>query len=128
MAATVLIACKAPNGLVLDLDRCERIGETQDVRVIKGGRAVLKGWAHAFGKPDMTEETGGYALTQVDADFWASWIKVNADSPLIADRIILPPHNKDTPGLAREHVAVPQMFKPASTDMVKGVQAEARAA
>lgn len=114
----VLVGCKAPNGLILNLDRYERQRpDSNEVRRINSEqRVTLLGWSHEFNKPDPTESTGGYRLNRVPADFWAEWSKINAKSPLIADGIILPPpsagatqaasgHSK-----AREHAEHPRMF------------------
>jgi hypothetical protein len=107
----VMIGCKAPNGLILNLDHYEKRGDQGQVQRISGAAtAVLKGWARKANEPDITQ--GGYMMTAVPADFWAAWIKEHADSSLIADKIILPPH-VDASGQAREHEAVPQMFRPA---------------
>jgi hypothetical protein len=119
---TVLIACKAPGGLVLDLDRYEVAGPNVPVRVIKSELppVTLKGWAHAWGKPDTTE--GGYALTPVPAAFWNAWYERNKGCSLLVDKIILPPH-KDAIGLAHDHAEVPVMHPPAKPTDIKGVQA-----
>jgi hypothetical protein len=123
---SVLIACKAPNGLVLNLDRYEAAGANGAVQRVGGGASVtLKGWSRPFNMPDMTE--GGYALTAVPEDFWAAWIATHADSSLLADKILLPPH-KDAAVQALDHAAVPQMFRPAQEGDVPNVKAERAAA
>jgi hypothetical protein len=110
-AGFVLIGCKAPNGLILNLDRYEKRGDQGQVKRIPGAATVtLKGWARKAAEPDLTE--GGYMLTAVPVDFWREWIARNEDSSLILDKIILPPH-QDAAGQAREHKAIPQMFRPA---------------
>jgi hypothetical protein len=114
----VMVGCKAPNGLILNLDSY-RVTDQQSKRVqrIAGEKVLLRGWAHPINKPDLTEDTGGYRLNQVPADFWAAWIKTHADSSLIKDGIILPPPAK--PGLdeatakAIDHAEVEKMFRPA---------------
>ena len=118
----VMIACKAPNGIVLDLDRYEVLNiEKGIIRTHKGPMppVTLKGWAAPFGQPPGT--VGGYGLTAVPADFWEAWFSVNANSPLLADKIILPPH-KDTHAQAKDHAEVPQMFRPAREGDVPGVK------
>ena len=119
----VTVACKAPNGIVLDLDRCEVINaEKGVVRVVKGPAPVrLRGWSRPWGAADHTE--GGYALTQVPKDFWDAWWAANSDSPLVADKIILPPH-RDARGQAHDHAAVEQMFRPARDGDVRGIKAK----
>ena len=107
---TVLIACKAPNGLILNLDSYKVSDERSNaVQRIDGGATVtLKGWSTEIGRPNLTLETGGYALTEVPADFWAAWFERNKESSLLHDKIILPPH-RDAVGKAREHRDIPQM-------------------
>ena len=106
--AIVLIGCKAPNGLVLNLDRYETTNDNRPPRRISGGQPVtLKGWSVPFGVADTT--SGGYALTEVPADFWEAWLKANADSSLLADKVILPPH-RDASAQANAHAAVPALF------------------
>lgn len=134
MAEMVLVGCKAPNGLILNLDSYEKIAGSQNnaVRRIFGKTVVtLKGWAFEVGKvPDPTETTGGYRLTPVDADFWDEWFKRNAESSLIHDRIILPPPPRakavDANVQAREHYTVPKMFAPVSPSAVPGIEAAPR--
>lgn len=122
MAETVLIACKAPGGLVLNLDHYVKVGDQNSVQRMSGGDTVtLKGWSRPFGAPDTTE--GGYALTPVPAAFWAEWFKINAESSLIKDKIILPPH-KDAAAQARDNADVPQMFRPAKPTDVPGVKVD----
>jgi len=111
----VLIACKHPNGLILNLDRYVAKGTQGQVDRVNGKATVtLKGWAHKIGiDPDPTE--GGYRLTPVPRDFWDAWFKLNAESSFIADKIILPPAS-DAQGQAIEHRSVPKMFRPAHPD------------
>ena len=82
---------------------------------------TLKGWARSWGAPDTTE--GGYALTPVPAEFWELWLQQHADSPLLRDKIILPPH-KDARAQAIDHAEVPQMNRPARVGDVPGIKAD----
>ncbi len=119
-AQTVMVACKAPNGLILNLDQYEKTDDKNNVRRIDGAMEVtLKGWSRPFNAPDMTE--GGYALTAVPADFWDAWIAKNAKSPLVVNKVVLGPH-KDFGGQAKDHAAVPQMFRPAREGDVPGIR------
>lgn len=134
MAEMVLVGCKAPNGLILNLDSYEKIPGAQNnaVRRILGKTVVtLKGWAFEVGKmADPTITSGGYRLTAVDADFWDEWFKRNAESSLIHDRIILPPPPRakavDAGAQARDHDTVPKMFAPVKPSDVKGIEAAPR--
>ncbi|CAB4149578.1 hypothetical protein UFOVP1433_11 [uncultured Caudovirales phage] len=120
-AQTVRIACKAPNGLVLNLSAYHQTNDRGDVRVKPGPTVTLAGWSRVFGAADHT--TGGYAMTDVPLDFWNAWYAANEHSSLLADKIILPPH-KDTAGMVREFANVPQMFRPARDGDVAGVKIE----
>lgn len=118
----VMIACKAPNGVVLDTDRYERTDQTSwAIRTIVGERFTLKGWAHGTNKPDPAVGTGGYVLTPVPAAFWAKWLATHADFPLLEDKTILGP-NKDARGQAIDHAAVPKMFDYANPKGVAGIE------
>ena len=123
MAETmVLIGCKAPNGLVLNLDSYKRRGDGGQVDRINGKFTVtLRGWSRPMNKPDDTE--GGYALTPVPEDFWRAWHAAHKDSSLLHDRIILPPAT-DAVAQAIDHKAVPQMFRRVTPADVPGVQAD----
>lgn len=124
MAQMVLIACKAPSGLILNLDRYEKTDDKGNVQKISGEMTVtLKGWSHAFNKPDHTAPTGGYALTPVPAGFWEQWIARNANSPLIVNKVILPPPAKgEATCQARDHAAVPKLNGPADIKDVAGIK------
>jgi hypothetical protein len=78
-----------PNGVVLNLDRYEVTHKEQGlVRFVAGGAEVtLKGNAVPFGKPDLTDR--GYMFTRVPAEFWDAWLATHADSPLLADGLII---------------------------------------
>lgn len=130
---TVTIACKHPNGLVLNLDRYVRLTDQgQQVRREVGRMTVkLAGWAHEFNVPDPAAATGGYVLTQVPADFWEQWLAEHKDFPMIADKTILGPGIEagmspraqgDIAGKARAHLDVPKMHAPSSGDL-KALQA-----
>jgi hypothetical protein len=122
MADTVMIACKAPNGLVLNLDVSVKTDERGGSKINRGPTTVtLKGWSHPFNRPDPTEGLGGYALTPVPTEFWEAWLATHADSPLLADKIILGPH-RDARAQAVAHDAVPKMFPPANTKDVAGIK------
>lgn len=106
---TVMVGCKHPAGVVLNLDHYVKISDT-NVRLELGKKTVtLAGWARRWGAPDHTQ--GGYALTAVPRDFWEAWIKEHADFPMLTDGTILAPH-KDAAAKARDHSAVEEMFRP----------------
>ena len=117
----VMIGCKHPNGVILNLDHYVVTDErSNSVRRINGKATVtLKGWAHLQNKPDPTEGMGGYALTPVPVDFWQAWIKEHAEFPMIVDKTIVGPH-KDAVAQARAHAEVGKMYAP-TDGVVKGI-------
>jgi hypothetical protein len=97
MAGTVTVACKLPHGLILRLFRMETRNEpvmgggTREVQVATqvGEPVVIKGYAAPFGQVPSVPIEGGYALTpNVDADFWAAWVKQNEDHDAVRNRLI----------------------------------------
>lgn len=117
----VMVGCKHPNGVVLNLDRYETMGTNGAVRLVSGKRAItLKGWAHQFNRPDPTEESGGYALTSVPKAFWDQWLADHEGFPMLVDKTILGPH-RDGQGQSRAHASVPKMHAPSDGEL-KAVQ------
>lgn len=119
---TVLIGCKHPSGLILNLDVYKKINEMGGVQRVTGTETVtLRGWSmpldpkarqardRAYRREGIVLE-GGYALTPVPVAFWDAWLKKNVGSPLLKDRIILPPH-ADAEGQALAHEKVEPMFR-----------------
>ena len=117
----VMIACKHPNGVVLNLDRYEVTNKTSNsIQRVNGKATVtLAGWSHRQNQPDPTEGLGGYAFTPVPLDFWQEWVKQHPDFPMIVDKIIVGPH-KDPVTQARDHADIPKMFAP-TDGVVKGI-------
>lgn len=110
----VMVGCKAPGGLWLNLDHYERVSAANDVvhRVIGPARVKLNGWSAPFGTAKALH--GGYALTAVPRDFWDRWLAEHKGFSMLADNTILPPPDKgDAVGQAREYAKVEQMFRPA---------------
>jgi hypothetical protein len=92
----VSVACKIPNGLVLQL--CKEVkyweetpgGARERKRFDKfGARYLLAGPAYpvgttAPGYPDRPLIAGGYAITKdIPADFWDAWIEQNRASSFV---------------------------------------------
>lgn len=85
---TVTVACKLPNGLLLELQGEERVK--------LAGTAVPWGVA--------PRDVGGYALTHnVDADFFARWLSVYKDyTPVKRGLIFAYPKSQDAQARALE--------------------------
>lgn len=101
--ATVVVGCKVPVGLALQLfrktqvpepvqgggvritDRYDRFGEVIEVR----GPAYPEGPAPK-GYPRRPVIIGGYAITRdVPANFWDEWLEQNKDTELVKSRQII---------------------------------------
>jgi len=125
----VLVGCKAPNGIILNLDRYDRQDMQRiDVTRVEGARTVtLAGWSHQFNKPNPTEDTHGARLTRVPRDFWDAWFEAHAKSSLLMDGIIIPPPKTagrdNAVAQARDQVTRPAMFPPVTPNERQGVQA-----
>ena len=123
----VTIACKHPNGVVLNCDHYIVVNEANNtIRRVAGKRSFkLNGWAHSFGTPNPTEGSGGYRLTSIPADFWEEWLAEHPDFPMLEDKTIVgPPAKGTTLDVAKAHDSVPRMFAPAEGDL-KELQAAA---
>jgi hypothetical protein len=94
-AATVTVACKLPAGLILQLWEMKDQHESSPTgtRTIqkaqkKGEPIKINGCALRFGQVPEFPMPGGYALTQIPADFWEEWLAQNQDSDAVQNRII----------------------------------------
>jgi hypothetical protein len=109
-ATTVTVACKLPAGLWLQLWDMVDVPEgsptgTRNIKKAqkKGAPIKLNGCALPFGAVPEFPMPGGYALTTIPADFWEEWCRQNADSDILANRIIFAHASPtDTEAQARE--------------------------
>lgn len=116
-SGAVMIGCKAPMGVVLNLDRYVKAGDTQYVNRIEGETKVtLKGWSHPFGTQDPTQ--WGYRLTPVPRAFWEEWLETHKGFSMLRDGIIIGPKSdspaeNDTLGKAKEGAKIDKLFRQA---------------
>ena len=95
----IVVACKLPNGLHLD--------------VPGKGRVTLKGVALPFGVAPEAPMPGGYTLTQVDEEFWQAWVKNHADSDIVQKKIVFASARSDhTRGMAAEQKEIKTGLEP----------------
>lgn len=95
-AKRITVACKYPHGLILRIFKFEKIDvpspgglrqETQPVQI--GEQVKINGPVAPTGKDSIHETAGGFALTHgVDAEFFAEWMRQNANSDLVKNGII----------------------------------------
>lgn len=92
---TVLVACKLPNGLIMQLyDMVDGYEMTpqgrKETKVARKKDAPIKlnGSATRFGQMPDWDMSNGYGITAVPADFWNEWCRQNKDSPALENRLI----------------------------------------
>lgn len=125
-AATVIVACKIPTGIVLQLCKPTTYfeetpsGSKERTRYDKfGPRVHIRGTAYPVGQapagfPPRPVMVGGYALTfGVDADFFREWMKQNAMSPLVLNhQIMAHSQTSSIQAAATEHAEVRSGYEP----------------
>ena len=121
-SGVVTVACKLPCGLILQLCQMEEMREpipgggfkiTTVARRI-GDQVVLNPARVPFGVTPEYKIIGGYALTEnVDAQFFAEWLRQNSDALIVKNKLIFA-YEKDATvvAAAREHKSVQSGFEP----------------
>lgn len=95
MAKTVTVACKLPNGLVIDH---------------KGREVVLTG-------ANAPTSVGGFGLTpNVDADWFDDWMASNLDMPVVANEIIFANTAEKAGDEAKEKKGIKTGLEPVDAD------------
>lgn len=121
-SGTVTVACKLPNGLILQLSYAEDVSEPVmgggvkvSKRYRKGGQQVTLHPARVpFGEIPEYKVIGGYSITEgVDAQFFAEWLNQNEDSELVKNKLIFA-YERDTTvaAVARENRGVKSGLEP----------------
>jgi hypothetical protein len=116
MPGTVSVGCKLPAGMILQTfkmeDRSEPVmgGGVRTVKMatISDKRVRLNGWSRFVGQDVSFPIVSGAGITHgVDADFFAEWLKQNADSDVVKNGFVFA---QDKPGetkaQARDHVSL----------------------
>ncbi len=128
-ATSYTVACKLPNGIMLQLHREEMVR----VPVLGGGIVMEKqsrpsgdpikvfGNRAPFGEQPRAPVVASYALTHnVPADHWEQWLRENADSSLVRERIIFAyPTADEAIGVAKENKAVLSGLEPLNMGRIK---------
>lgn len=123
---TVSVACKHPNGIRLDVfdivGKDPRDGSNVTLRV-QG--PTLRGTSYNrdpehVAKHGVPVLVGGYAITEgIPASLWERWTQENADSALLADRVLFAlPKVESVFAKAREQEAVPGIAEPIDRDRI----------
>jgi len=122
MGDTVTVACKLPHGLELRLCKPEEFqvpvpggGMRKEKRFVHFGPAVvIKGYVAPHGMSPEAPVVGGYALTYgVDSDFFAEWLKQNADHDAVRNNLIFAHVKNDmVTGEAKEKAEIRNGLEP----------------
>ena len=95
---TVIVGCKIPNGLILQLSQMESSREPvmggghRDIQTGRkiGPKYLVKGPAFPVGSVPRYLIAGGYALTSgIPEDFWNEWVRQNADADIVKNELII---------------------------------------
>lgn len=122
MAGTVTVACKLPNGLRLRVFKPTTVSEpvmgggTKEVTRYDqdGADVVVRGTATPAGVA-LVNSLSGYALTTIDADFWAKWKEQNKDHDAVKNGLIFASAKPDeVKGVAKECEKVRSGLEPLS--------------
>jgi len=99
MAKTVVIGCKLPHGLILELP----MDTTKKVTLNGRKKALIVG--------------ADYAMTDVDSDFWDTWLALNGEFPAVKSGAIFVAKNAtDAAAIATETADVKTGFEPMRKD------------
>ena len=96
MAGTVCVACKVPNGLILQLFEMADTTEVtptghREIKKarLKGEQVKIAGYSRELMKEARAPIANGFALTRgVDADFWEEWLNQNRDADYVRNGLI----------------------------------------
>lgn len=95
---TVVVGCKLPNGIILQLSTFESTTEPvmggghRDIQVGRkvGTKYVVRGPRVPFGEIPKFLMVGGYALTSgIPEDFWQRWLEQNKDSDIVRRELVV---------------------------------------
>ena len=124
--ATVTVACKVPNGLILKIYEMEENYEQvfgggtkrADRAYQIGEQVIVKGSSRDIAKilscEDDLMRAGGYVLTPgVPRDFWERWLEQNKNSHIVKNKLIMAAgSDSDAMSMARDHSSVESGFEP----------------
>jgi hypothetical protein len=126
MPGVITVACSIPNGLVLRVfDKVEKqepvlgggIRKTTEA-VARPQMVLIHGPGRAIGEDPKAPISNGYALTHnVDADFFAEWMKQNAQHEAVKNQLIFASDKPDTvSGMSAERAKIKSGLQPIEPD------------
>jgi len=138
-SGTVVVACKLPQGVILQLCQAEKThepvmgGGQRDVMVYRkvGKKYTIRGTSVAFGQIPQFLLVGRYALTSgIPEDFWEQWREQNKDSDIVERELIFAHRSmEDVEAHCRSNESLLTGLEPLDTSRLpRGIQpAESRA-
>jgi hypothetical protein len=84
----VVVGCKLPHGLIIDLYEPGTNEHGQKIMLAKHQPVTLKG-------ANSSNIVGGFGLTEVDAEYWDAWAKQNAKFPAVVNGLIFAQDRRD---------------------------------
>lgn len=123
-SGNITVACKLPNGLILKLFEMR---DTEELVMGGGVRTVSKAFQMDRTPVELTGSRsasqsilhiGGYALTpNVDAQFFAEYLRQNYDSDIVQNRLIFAHESRDhIEGQAKDAAEVKSGLEPLNPD------------
>ena len=125
--ATVTVACKMPNGIVIHRERPSirrvpvlggGIIEEKSFERVPGSEVMIFGTARPLGAAPRTRTVGGYALTaNVPKDTWDQWYEAHKDLPAIVNGLIYAMESvEDAAAEARDNAKIRSGLEPMLPD------------
>lgn len=122
MPGTVVVYCKIPSGLRIQLTRMEEYQEpvmAGGVRTVKravpeGPMVKLNGCARNHNKETTTDIRFGCGVTyDVDADMFSEWMKRHRDEPYVRNGLVFAqPKPGDAAAQAKDHTSLKSGLEP----------------
>jgi hypothetical protein len=85
---TVMVGCKLPNGLNLEIFEEGKTDDDKKIFRRTGDRVLVRG-------SNSSNVVGGFGLTRVDADFWEKWRAQHASFPALKAGLIFAEERQD---------------------------------
>lgn len=115
---TVMVGCKLPNGLNLEIFEEGKTDDDKKIFRRTGQRFLVLG-------SNSSNVVGGYGLTRVDADFWDAWKAQHANFPALKAGLIFAEDKQDRAAdHALDHQAAKTGLEPIDPNKLpKGIEA-----
>jgi len=115
----VLVGCKLPHGLILEILEAPKPGEDFLKPRVAGHRVTLKGACSLYNQSTKKSAMNfDYAITPVEKSFWEKWYAINKDRDFIRNSLIFVADKQDrAEAIAKERtLAVKTGLEPLSQE------------